>query len=475
LPPLQAASVKAKVSGARERAVKTLLAGGGPAAVDAALREPGLDARERHFFTQLVYGSLKMQRALDWSLAGVLTRPVDALDELARWVLRVGAYQLLYLDRVPQHSAVDESVTVARRLGHRGMASLANAVLRKLAARPQRPPVPSGPDDIQAFCVWASLPDWLGRHLIHRFGFETAMRIAQGVNQPAKRAVRVTTGRADVREIHEKLHQADINAAAGRYGIPECLVLKDVPAGAGASLQRMINAGLVTMQSEESQLAVQILAPHPGELVFDICAGRGVKTGALAGRGPSRIVAIDDNEASLAILRADMVRLGWTNVEIVRADATRPYPAGLEQADAVLVDAPCTGIGTIGRRAELRWKKGPDDGARLALVQARILDVATQHVRPGGRLLYVTCSTDPREDEEVVVPFLSRNPGWRAEPVLPLIRAGIRLGMEGDFDGGTAAPEDGVLQLGDFALTIPGIDGADGFFFALLRRGSAAP
>ena len=437
----------------RAVALRVLIAGGGQAALEAALRDGDMQARDRALLTQLVYGAQKMRRALDWSLSLYLKRPIAALSPELLWALRLGAYQLLYLAKIPAHSAVDESVKLARRTGHAGTAAVANAVLRKIAASRATPPQPKAGDPLSVFADYASLPEWLAAHFIERFGFERALRVAEGVNRPARRAVRVNTRITSGDEMCAALERAGVVVRASRYGIAECLVLETTPPGSLALINKLIGSGRLTVQSEESQLAVELIDPQPGELILDVCAGRGVKTGAIAQRGPTSVYALDDDAAKLAALAQEMVRLSLAAVEIVEADATKPYAEIVPDSfDAVLVDAPCTGIGTIGRRADLRWAKSDADPSRLARTQAAILQQAARKVRAGGRLLYVTCSTDAREDEHVVGEFLSSNPSFRA--------ATLRV----------MAPSGAVLSPGGYTLTVPGIDGADGFFYAKLER-----
>ena len=220
----------------------------------------------------------------------------------------------------------------------------------------------------------ASLPDWLAGHFIDRFGFATALRIADGVNRLPRRAVRVNVGVTTVAEMTATLERAGVSVRKSRYGISECLVLESTPAGCATLVNRLIGSGRLTMQSEESQLAVHLLDPQPHESVLDVGAGRGVKTGAIAQRRPAALFAIDDDAMKLAALAQEMVRLNFGMVEPVRADATKPYPPAVPAAfDAVLLDAPCTGIGTIGRRADLRWAKSDADPQRLARTQIAIL------------------------------------------------------------------------------------------------------
>jgi 16S rRNA (cytosine967-C5)-methyltransferase len=443
----------APLPSAREAALHALLAGGGQAALESALRGTEMPPRDRALFTQLVNGTLKLRRALDWSLAQYLRRPLESLTPQLQWALRLGAFQLLYLERIPVHSAVDESVKLARRRGHAGTAAVANAVLRKLAANPVRPPVPRADDSPEVFAVYASLPDWLARHFIERFGFATALRIADGINRMPRRAVRVNTLVTTVEELSATLEKAGVTVGASRYGLEDCLVLERTPPASALVLNRLIGSGRLTMQSEESQLAVHLLDPRSSESVLDVCAGRGVKTGAIAQRRPATLVALDDDASKLAALAHEIIRLNIDSLETVRADATRPYPSDVPTAfDAVIIDAPCSGIGTIGRRADLRWAKSDSDPPRLARTQAAILEQAASAVKPGGRLLYVTCSTDEREDEDVVNAFLGAQPAFAPVPLT------------------WKAPPGTGLRFGAYGLTVPGIDGADGFFYAKLER-----
>jgi len=427
---------------ARGVALAALMHGGFAAEdLDRELRAASLGPTDRGFATELAYGTLKMRRALIWSVSRHLSRPFESLDERLAWVILLGAYQLLYLDRVPAHSAVDEAVTLARAGGHSGIAGFANAVLRKVAADRARPPVPTSAGGAEALALHASLPDWIAAQLIARFGFDDALRAADGMNAAPRRAFRIDGPPLEGVEVGEN-----------RYKIPECIV---VVGGASAFLRDAISNGRAVRQSEESQLAVHLLDPKPGEVVLDACCGRGVKTSMIAARlgGDGMVWALDDDDEKLSALRDTLHRKGWQNVRVVRADARETYPSELpEQVDAALVDAPCSGLGVLGRRPDARWRKREHDPARFARVQAAILRTAAQRVRPGGRLLYVTCTTPAEEDEAVVDGFLRENSQWSAAD-LPM----------------AASP--GIRMIGKFVVTVPGIDGADGFFYALLMRG----
>ena len=440
---------------ARAVALRALMDGGFAAEdLDRELRTASLSPADRSFATELVYGTLKMRRSLEWSVSRHLTRPFGGLDERLRWVLLLGAYQLLYLDRVPAHSAVDEAVTLARTGGgNKGAAGFANAVLRKVATEKVRPPRPSSSsssdDDAQALGLHASLPDWIAADLIERFGFETALLAAEGMNGAPRRALRLVGSAEDRSRTIDEARSAGVAIEERRYDIPECFVIG--PGGSGFA-RDAIAARRAVRQSEESQLAVHLLDPRPGEIVIDACCGRGVKTSMIASRlsGNGAVWAIDDDERKLAALRASLS--GVAGVNVVKADARDAYPSQVpRQADAALVDAPCSGLGVLGRRPDARWRKREHDPARFAPVQAAVLRRASERVRPGGRLLYVTCTTPPVEDEGVVDSFLRESPEWSAADVV-------------------LEPSAWQRKIGRHALTVPGIDGGDGFFYALLVR-----
>lgn len=437
---------------ARSVALAALLRGGDASEhLDRELRASNLDPRDRAFATELAYGTLKMRRPLTWAVDRYLNRPFAQIDPNLRWILLLGAYQLLYLDRVPAHSAVDEGVTLARAHGHKGTASMANAVLRKVAGERIRPPRPESPGTAQALGLYASLPDWVAEHFIERLGFETALLAADGINGAPRRALRVDVALQPASSLAAELEAAGARPRTGNYGIPECLVVE--AGSANQAVRAAIVARKASWQSEESQLAVHLLAPQPGETILDVCAGRGVKTMMIARRlgGQGAVWSIDDDESKLGFLRTSTSTAGIDNVRAVSGDAREPLPAVVPQnADAAIVDAPCSGLGVIGRRPDARWRKRESDPKRFANVQSQILRQTAARVRPGGRLFYVTCSTSPIEDELTVDAFLAEDTQWSAEP----------LALSGS----------GVLSIGDYRMTVPGIDGADGFFFAMLRK-----
>jgi len=449
--------------------MRALLAGGDAGgALDRVLNGARLSERDRALATELAYGALKRRRTLEWSVQACLNKPFAKLERSLAWSLLLGAYQILFLERVPAHSAVAESVSLARKFGHAGHAAVANAVLRRLAREKPLPPRPdpasrgrdyiggrNSTDEAAALGLYSSLPDWIAGALIERFGASRAPAIAENLNLPPRRALRVDLTKWSSAQATSALDAAGFDVSSGRFGISECLVVRNAARGDRALLRACVADGRLAWQSEESQLAVHLLDPKPGETVLDVCAGRGVKSGAIAARlhGSGTIVALDDDAAKLASLAAAAQRFA-TPVTALRADVRVSFPAAAPRdADAVLVDAPCSGLGIIGRRADARWRKRPQDPHRFARVQRTVLARAAECVRPGGRLLYVTCSFSPVEDEDIVAEFLRTDGSWRPAALAAPIAAGMNAS-------------------GAALLTEPGADGGDGFFYAALEKHS---
>lgn len=428
--------------------------GDAAAGLDDALRAARLDPRDRALATELAYGTLKMRRSLAWSVSRCLDRPLASLDPVLQWVLLLGSYQLLCATRIPAHSAVDESVKLARARGHAGTAALANAVLRRLSRESPRPPRPAPPLDAAALADYASLPDWIAASLIGRFG-DRALEIADGVNAAPRRAMWVNRGATSPAELSARLAAAGARVQPARYGLPDGLALDDVSAGR-AEIDGALRDGCAQFQSEESMLAAALLAPRRGERVFDVCAGRGVKTAALASavRPGGAVVSIDDDARKLELLRAAMRRFGMDEPATFVADARRPLPEAARTADAAIIDAPCSALGLLGRRPDVRWRKQPDDPQRHASIQGAILDNVAARVAAGGRILYAVCTWHEVETEDVIAGFLQAAGGaWLHRP--------LRI---------ADAREALVQATPHGALVAPGIGGADGFYYSLLQR-----
>ena len=375
----------------------------GRVTVADALAAPGaeaLDERDRAFLQELVLGTLRRRGWLDHVLSGLSSRPIESLTPGVLDALRLGAYQLLYL-RVASHAAVSESVELARASEPRS-AGFANAVLRRL----QREGPPAAPDPIADPLGWltsaGSLPRWLAERWCERLGPEGAIARARSLLDPLP-----TYFRTNPRVGDPLARLAAAGVEARETAIPGALerVL--------GRLSPLAAAGLAYVQDAGSQMVAH-LAASPG-LVLDACAAPGGKALLMADLGgpATRVIAAEASARRRSTLSRLRSRWGAMNVSVLAADALRP-PFGTA-FDSVLLDAPCSGLGTLARNPDIRWRLAPEDVARHAARQRALLESVATLVRPGGRLVYATCSIEPEENEGVLAPFLEGHPEFVSE------------------------------------------------------------
>ena len=421
---------------------------GAYASVLLASRENELSAPDRALCHELVMGVLRRELWLDQLIEHYAKRKVAALDESVRIVLRIGLYQLRFLSRVPPSAAVNESVNLVQFARLRSAGSLVNAVLRRATREPEVDPARDLLDPVERLSVATSHPAWLIKRWIEAFGLTEAEAFAQANNEPAPIAFRVVSHRVDEAEICRRLR------AAGAELVPS----KIAPAawrisGAGSLLSELAAAGEVYVQDEASQLVALQMDVHPRQRILDLCAAPGSKTTQLAGLGldSAVIVAADLHEHRLRTLISSTRLQGLRNIRCVALDGLQRLPFPESSFDRVLVDAPCSGTGTLRRNPEIRWRISPADIKDLAGRQTQLLFNASRVVKPGGRLVYSTCSVEPDENEDVVQTFLEKNEAFRP----------VELTLNG-----------GLQTSSGRARTWPQREGADGFFICVLERKS---
>jgi 16S rRNA (cytosine967-C5)-methyltransferase len=420
----------------------------------AALARSELAASDRALATELVYGTLRWRGRLDYLLSHVSDRTLAELDPIVRSTLRVGAYQLVFSDRIPASAAVDEAVRCVQAAGSERASGYVNAVLRRLAAEHGNLALPPLADDPLGHLVHAlSLPQWLAERWLARFGPQEAAALAEGLNRVPPRTVRANRSRIGRDALLAQLRERHPDAVACRFS-PDGIVLGH---RGDPGLDPALREGLCTVQDEASQLVVELLDPQPGERVLETCAAPGAKATAIAERvGPTgSVVALDRHERRLGLLLRDTRRLGLEQVAVETRDASQPLPERLVKPgfDRVLVDAPCSGMGALRRNPDARWRVQPEDVPRLAELQRSILRSAASALRPGGTLVYSTCTLLSEENEDVVEAFLRDSPGFRLVPLAELPPS-LR----------DVASEDGFLRL------FPHRHDTDGFFAARLER-----
>jgi 16S rRNA (cytosine967-C5)-methyltransferase len=423
-------------------------------ALSAALdRAPTLGTAERGLATELVYGVLRRRTRLDRALEAFASKGLHGLDPSVRAALRVGAYQLLFLDRIPAYAAVNETVETCKRLGGPGVGRLANALLRRLADRGE-PPLPDAARDPRGHLVEsAGLPAWLARLLLAELPVAEALAFGDALVAPAPLALRANTLRADRPTVLERLRverpEARLEASAVA---PDALLARDLDAPAATAAWR---DGLFAVEDTGAQLVVELCGARAGERVLDACAGLGGKSAhlaALAGNG-ARIDAVDLAPTKLSEARTAFARLGVAGVSTSVADLTRPFPDAGARFERVLLDAPCSGLGVLRRHPEALTRRVPEDLPRLAAQQARMLETLAPLVAPGGVLTYSVCTFERVECEDVVAAFLAAHPEFRVEAP-----AAARV------------PWARLVDASGFVRTWPHRDDADAFFAARLVR-----
>jgi len=415
----------------------------------AGLESSTLDPRDRGFAARVVYGTLAWQGRLDWHIAALAGRDPARLDPIVRVILRLGLYQLLMLDRVPAHAAVDSSVELAKRLAPKA-SGLVNAVLRRAVREPGRLTLPDPvTDPLRHLSVALSHPGWLIERWRERFSDDELRALLAANNEAAPTVLRARHGERG--QLLARLAAAGITAEPGRFAPDAIRVGMVAPHGLEGYAR-----GELSVQSEASQLVVLLLGIEPGMRVLDACAAPGGKTGYLAElTGPTgRVVALDQRQRGAAAVVGVARRLGLANVDAAALDARRAGRALRTRFDRILVDAPCSGLGTLRSHPEVRWTRTPADVTRLATLQHEMLTRLTPLLAPGGLLVYATCTIMPAENERVVQRWLAAHPELAIEPAgahLPAAAAGL-------------VDDTGALR------TFPHRDDLDGFYAVRVRH-----
>ncbi len=376
-------------------------------ALPPLLRRSGLNLSERAAATDLVYGSLRMRAALDFALAPLSRQPLDRLEPLVLRGLRLGAYELLF-GGTAAHAAVAETVGAVARAGHRGQAGYVNAVLRRLAAAP-----PAWPDPDRDPAGWAatrgSHPPWIVEEALARLGPREMVALVEADNIRPEVSLRVTPGRATRDQLLAELAEAGVTARPSPLS-PDCVTMERGDPGRLAAVAE----GRAVVQDAASALVAPAVGAATGDLVADLAAGPGGKAGHLAALG-ARVLAVEVNPARARLVAQTAARIGVADrLHTVVADGRRP-PLRPGQADAALVDAPCTNLGSLRRRPEARWRHAPGDVAGLVELQLTLVEAAADAVRPGGTVLYSVGTWTRAETDGVVAELLERRDDLRLE------------------------------------------------------------
>ena len=402
----------------------------------AHVRQGLPDERDRALAGEIATGALRWQGTLDVVITAFAGRPAARLDPEVLDVLRLTAFQLLHLDRVPASAAVNDAVNLARKAGKTSASGLVNAVLRRISrerARLPLPPRPAGREDREAALAYLSStlshPAWLVARWLDRHGFEAAESWAQFDNGPASLTLRVNTLRTSREALAASLETHGVVTEPTRFA-PHGLVVRS----GNPLLTPLAASGVFLVQDESSQLVALLTGAAPGERVLDACASPGGKTTAMAAAMEDRglLVATDVRGRRVDLLSRTVQAAGAACVRIVQADAAAvlPFSRGF---DCVLLDAPCSGLGTLRRDPDIRWRRTEASLVPLAAAQVAMLGRTAEVVEPGGRLIYATCSSEPEENEDVVSRFLAERHDFMAVPARLPEALGRFIGPDGYF------------------------------------------
>ncbi|MCM3034676.1 16S rRNA (cytosine(967)-C(5))-methyltransferase RsmB [Bacillus pumilus] len=418
--------------------------------LQSVMKDKDLADQDKPLLTELVYGTLQNKLALDYMLAPFVKKP----QKVAPWVmqlLRMSLYQMVYLEKIPDRAAIHEAVELTKKRGHKGISSLVNGVLRSV----QREGVPAFDDikdPVKRLSIETSHPLWLVQEWVQSYGFEATESMCHIHLVPPKQTLRVNRIKTDRAALKQKLLDAGIETELGDLS-EDALKLMKGSIVSTPSFQE----GYVTIQDESSMLVARVLDPQPGETVLDACAAPGGKSTHIAERmnDEGQIVSLDLHEHKVKLIKQAAKRLNLTQIEAKALDARKAKDDYSEASfDRILIDAPCSGFGVIRRKPDMKYTKSPEDSARLATIQQAILKETAPLLKPGGTLVYSTCTMDPTENQQVIHAFLQEHQDF--EPDLSLNE---RLPEQ-------VAPfvQNGSVQI------LPHYFGTDGFFICSMRK-----
>lgn len=382
--------------------------------LNQALQKANVKDIDKGLLTSIVYGTIQRKNTIDFYLDQLLNKPIKKKDRWVLSLLRLSIFQMLYMDRVPDHAIIHEAAEIAKQRGHQGLAGLVNGILRKLQREGTAEMDKKAGAGSEKAALTYSMPEWLFERWSSQFGNEDAEKMAESNLLPSPVTARVNTMLTTRDEVLQQLEQEGVSAEEGELS-PEGIIIKDgyLPG------TEVYEKGLVTIQDESSMLVARAVAPLPGETILDACAAPGGKSTHMAEmmNGNGKVVSLDLHAHKIKLINKQAERLGIKNIEASVLDARKAgekYDAA--SFDRVLVDAPCSGFGVIRKKPDLKWSKTEEDVLKLASIQKDILESATQMVKAGGLLVYSTCTVDKEENSEIAEWFLQNHPEFEWDP-----------------------------------------------------------
>lgn len=383
--------------------------------LNQTLQKYRLERADAGLATEIVYGTIQRLNTIDYFLEPFVAKGLGKLQPWVRSLLRLSFYQLYYLERVPDHAVVNEAVTIAKRRGHQGISGMVNGVLRNVIRRKAELVIPGDLPAERRIALGASHPEWMVRRWVAQFGEQTAERICEANNEPPRVSLRANAlvGSRDalVARLQERGLDAEPSAVA-----PAGVLVRG---GGNMALTPEYAAGLFSVQDESSMLVAEWVDPQPGERVLDCCAAPGGKTAHLAEKMQDRgeIIACDIHEHKEKLIREQAERLGLKSIRTLVTDAKELDKRFAEGSfDRILLDAPCSGLGVIRRKPDMKWGKEERELGEICSVQRAILDAVHPLLKPGGVLVYSTCTIEKAENEDMIRSFLDKHPEFELDP-----------------------------------------------------------
>lgn len=379
--------------------------------LDNEMRNAELSGPDKALLYEIVHGVIRWMGRLDWVLNGFYKGQFSKAIPNLKNGLRVGLYQILFLDRIPDHAAVNEAVEFVKKLQGQKPADLTNAILRNIVRSKNAIRYPDPEEDLVGYLsAYYSHPSWMVKRYLARFGRDETEKLLFANNEKPYLTLRINALKVKADEFKELLDSVNLHYSAGRY-LPEFFKLQNLT---NITAWEYFRKGYFNIQDESAGLACRLLGVHDGMKVLDMCAAPGGKTAYIAAlmHNTGEIIALDRYDSRLNLLRKNSERLGLTCVKTVETDA-RDYSS--EQFDRVLADVPCSGTGTVSKKPDIKWKKDLFDIRKMSQLQYELLEKASELVKPGGILVYSTCSIEPEENYEVVKRFLDEHPGFRLQ------------------------------------------------------------
>lgn len=428
--------------------------------LNKSLQDAQLSRADAGLTTELVYGTISRKLTIDHILNSCVAKGVKKLQPWVHQLLRLSVYQLLWLDRIPAHAVVNEAVKIAKKKGHQGISGMVNGVLRTIIREQAKfePATLTGKNEADTLSIRYSFPIWMVEHFIREYGMTTTEQLLASSNIAPHSSIRVNKLKTTTATLIDKLAKDDIVAKPSPLAEDGLIVEQ----GGHLAAHGLFKEGLFSMQDESSMLVAEVLDAKSGMRVLDACAAPGGKTMHIAERmqGKGTIYANDLYEHKAELIKQQAERLGLYNIEVSASDASlldQKFEA--ESFDAILLDAPCSGLGVIKRKPEIKWTKQPEDITEIAQIQARLLQVVSKLVKVGGTLVYSTCTMAKAENEQQLQQFLAQNPQFKLDPNWDKALL-ARLKQQGVVDDSFQ----GYIQV------LPQQANSDGFFIARLIK-----